>query len=277
MLRHTFLHLPGIGSYRERALWERGILDWDRFLAAAETGDLPERVYQQGVAILHQSSAAAAAADVDFFHRLLPQREMWRLCPDFAQRALFLDIETTGLSPWGDEVTVIGCLSGGRLALFVRGVNLDEFPAYVRQFPLLVSFNGSQFDVPFLRAHFPRARLDQAHIDLRFVLHSLGYRGGLKAVERSLGLRRHQAIREVDGFEAVRLWRRHQRGDPSALETLLLYNLTDVVNLVELLEIAVAEKCRRAAFPGALPGGRSSLPKFDPQQLADWIKQHLEK
>ena len=93
---------------------------------------------------------------MDFFRTLLPQREMWRLYPEFAQRALFLDIETTGLSPYYNEVTVIGGLGGGRLELFVRGVNLHEFPAYVRQFPLLVTFNGSQFDVPFCGRTFPR-------------------------------------------------------------------------------------------------------------------------
>ncbi len=271
MLRHTFLHLPGIGSQRERALWEQGILDWDRFLAAAESGALSERIGRPAAPILRRCQAALAAADADFFRELLPSREMWRLCPLFARQALFLDIETTGLSSWGDQVTVIGGLGGGQLALFVRGVNLDEFPAYVRQFPLLVTFNGSRFDVPFLRAHFPKARLDQAHIDLRFVLASLGYRGGLKAVERNLGLRRDRSIQEVDGFEAVRLWRRSCRGDRAALEKLLLYNLTDVVNLVVLLEIAVAEKVRRTAYPGPLPGSGSSPPKFDSQRLAGWI------
>ena len=120
---------------------------------------------------------------------------MWRLYPDFSDQALFLDIETTGLESDYHEVTMIGALGGGKLALFIKGINLDQFPAYVAQFPLLVTFNGSQFDVPFLRAHFPEARLDQAHIDLRFVLASLGYRGGLKAIERSLGLRRDQASR----------------------------------------------------------------------------------
>ena len=108
---------------------------------------------------------------------------------------------------------MIGALGDGKLALFLKGINLDEFPAYVARFPLLVSYNGSQFDVPFLRAHFPRARLDQAHIDLRFVLASLGYKGGLKAVEGRLGLRRDPSIQGVDGFEAVRLWHRYRRGD----------------------------------------------------------------
>ena len=107
------------------------------------------------------------------------------------------------------------------------------------------------------------------------MLASLGYRGGLKAVERKLGLGRDEAIREVDGFEAVRLWRRHQRGDRAALGKLLLYNLTDVVNLVELLEIAVAAKGRLAAFPGELPGGKASLPRFDPERLVGWIAERF--
>ena len=163
--------------------------------------------------LVRRSLDALAAGDVAFFQDMLPSRESWRLYTEFADRALFLDIETTGLTAAYDDVTVIGALGGGRLALFVRGVNLDRFPAYVAQFPLLVTFNGSLFDVPFLRAHFPIARLDQAHIDLRFVLASLGHRGGLKAIERRLGLARDASIEGVDGFEAVWLWRCAERGD----------------------------------------------------------------
>jgi hypothetical protein len=69
-------------------------------------------------------------------------------------------------------------------------------------------------------------------------------------VERTLGLRRDPAIQGVDGFEAVRLWHRYRRGDRAALEKLALYNLTDVANLVELVEIAVRLKSRLTAFPG---------------------------
>ena len=44
---------------------------------------------------------------------------------------------------------MIGALGDGELALFIKGINLEDFPAYIARFPLLVSFNGSQFDVPF--------------------------------------------------------------------------------------------------------------------------------
>jgi hypothetical protein len=276
MLRNTFIHLPGIGLQRERALWGQGILDWRDFLAAAAEERLSSKLCQRAVPVLRECENAFERGDISVFRDLLPHRETWRLYRHFADQALFLDIETTGLSPYGDQVTLVGALGGGKLALFVNGVNLDQFPAYVAQFPLLVTFNGSQFDVPFLRTHFPGARLDQAHIDLRFVLGSLGYRGGLKVVEQRLGLSRDAAIQGVDGFEAVRLWHRYRRGDRAALMKLALYNLTDVVNLVELVEIAVNHKVCRTAFPGkeTLLEQGATL-RFDAEYLATWLADHL--
>ncbi|MDZ7620266.1 MAG: ribonuclease H-like domain-containing protein [Patescibacteria group bacterium] len=277
MLRNTFVHLPGVGSVRERTLWTQGILDWDCFLAASGDGRLPKKLRESAAPLVRQSVEAAAGGDVRFFGGLLPSRETWRLYPEFAGQVLFLDIETTGLSPHYDRVTTIGALGGGKLALFIDGINLEQFPAYVAQFPLLVTFNGSQFDVPFLRTHFPKARLDQAHIDLRFTLSSLGYRGGLKAIERSLGLRRDRTIQDVDGFEAVRLWHCWRRGDRASLRKLALYNLTDVVNMVELVEIAVRHKTRLAAHPSQQ--AHSDPPaawRFDPKSIATWLDEHLE-
>ena len=236
-----------------------------------------EPVYASAEPLVRQSLEAAARADAGFFHALLPRQETWRLYPEFAEQALFLDIETTGLSAHFDQVTMIGAFGGGKLALFVNGINLEQFPAYVARFPLLVTFNGSQFDVPFLRTHFPQARLDQAHIDLRFVLAALGHRGGLKAVERSLGLARDAAIRDVHGFEAVRLWHRWRRGDRAALGKLALYNLTDVVNLAELIHVAVAQKSRLIGHPGliAMPQRDVTL-RFDADYLCTWLAEHLE-
>jgi uncharacterized protein YprB with RNaseH-like and TPR domain len=107
--------------------------------------------------------------------------------------------------------------------------------------------------VPFLRARFPKARLDQARIDLRFALASLGYRGGLKVVEQSMGLRRDPAIQGVDGFEAIRLWHCYWRGDRQALRKLILYNLTDVVNMVGLVETTVSAS-QQSITASTIPG-----------------------
>ena len=54
--------------------------------------------------------------------------------------------------------------------------------------------------------------------------------GGLKTVERRLGIRRN--LPDIDGAEAVRLWRRYQANyDQDALRLLLEYNKEDVLNL----------------------------------------------
>ncbi|MHB8898665.1 MAG: ribonuclease H-like domain-containing protein [Thermoguttaceae bacterium] len=277
MLRHTFIHLPGIGAHREQSLWAEGIVDWEHFLEAAARGELSERLRSSTELLVRQSLEACAGGDVKFFRDLLPRKEAWRLYPEFAEQALFLDIETTGLAAQYHDVTMIGALGRGELSLFIHGINLDQFPDYVAQFPLLVTFNGSQFDVPFLRAHFPQARLDQAHIDLRFVLGSLGFRGGLKSIEKQLGLSRDPAIAGVDGWEAVRLWYRYRRGDLAALATLALYNLTDVVNLVELVDIAVDLHRRRLnpRYSPPPPGQSLVHLRYDPEHLASWILQEL--
>jgi uncharacterized protein len=276
MLQNTFVHLPGVGPQRERALWEQGILDWNRLLATALEGSRRGRIRESWLPLVRGSIDALAVGDVGFFKPLLPPSEAWRLYSEFADRALFLDIETTGLSGDYDEVTLIGALGDGKLTLFINGINLDQFPAYIERFPLLVTFNGSQFDVPFLRAHFPHARLDQAHIDLRFVLASLGYKGGLKIVESELHMNRDPAIQGVDGFEAVRLWHRYRRGDKRALEKLILYNLTDVANLVELAETGVGLKSRRMAFPGQAALREAYLaPRLDSAYLARWTSQYM--
>jgi uncharacterized protein YprB with RNaseH-like and TPR domain len=59
--------------------------------------------------------------------------------------------------------------------------------------------------------------------------------GGLKAVERRLGIDRQ--LRDIDGWAAVRLWYEYVNNhDMHALSTLLNYNREDVVNLRLLRE-----------------------------------------
>lgn len=237
LLKHTFLHIPRVGLVTERRLWEHGILDWD----CALTG-LPEALNGRCPPLLataiQESRHALAREDARFFAERLSSKHHWRLYPAFRHRVAFLDIETTGLSSAGDHITTIAIYDGRGIHTFVHGRNLDEFPRVIRDYQLLVTYNGRCFDVPFIEAQFRGLRLDQPHIDLRYLLSALGYRGGLKGCERSLGLVRSPGLKEVDGFMAVRLWMAHRRGDPRALPALLRYNIEDVVNLQWLMETA---------------------------------------
>ena len=56
----------------------------------------------------------------------------------------------------------------------------------------------------------------------------------------------------MDGYMAVLLWQRYQRGDKGALDLLLSYNREDVVNLEVLMDGAFGME-RERLFP-ACPG-----------------------
>ena len=106
-----------------------------------------------------------------------------------------------------------------------------------------------------LRNFFPDLALPPLHVDLRFLLARLGYRGGLKKIEPRFGIQRPGEVDGMDGYMAVILWERHQRGDRTALELLLQYNREDVVNLEILMEQAFRMQQERLfREPGSAPG-----------------------
>ena len=254
VLRATFVHLPGIGPATEAELWRRGVRDW-RELAASFSSARRVGSRTSLAEALEASEGALARRDVGWFARRLPFGEQWRLYPTFAEETAFLDIETTGLSPFEGIVTVATVHGGGKVRSFVAGEDLEELPACLRRFGVLVTFNGSRFDVPFLQAAFPQLVPPPAHIDLRFVLYRLGLSGGLKRIEATLGVGDRQGVEGIDGLQAVRLWQDHRRGNPAALERLVRYNRADTSNLVPLLDLAVRElSTRLLGEPSPSPG-----------------------
>ncbi len=177
--------------------------------------------------MIQDSQAAIRRHDVAFFGARLKSADQWRLYREFSRQAAFVDIETTELSADFDQITVVGLLAGGTFHAFVQGKNLDQFPAAIANYPLAITFNGAQFDLPFLRKKLPKFS-PPAHIDLRYPLTKLGHKGGLKQIERKLGIVRPDHLREVVGYEAVRLWSAHRRGRAGALDRLLEYCQHDV-------------------------------------------------
>lgn len=245
MLRQTFCHVPGIGRKAEERLWGSGVLSWDDARPAALT--LGPRRREQLALHLEESRRHLADRNPLFFADTLPAGEHWRLFPEFRDSVAYVDIETTGLGGPGDHITTIALYDGRSIRHYVHGQNLDEFARDIRNYRLLVTYNGKSFDLPMLRAAFGLP-LDGAHIDLRHVLASLGYTGGLKGCERRLGLDRGD-LAPVDGYFAVLLWRDYQgRRNPQALETLLAYNIRDVVNLEALLVTAYNLKVAQTPF-----------------------------
>jgi uncharacterized protein YprB with RNaseH-like and TPR domain/predicted nuclease with RNAse H fold len=239
VLEHTFIHIPGIGPRTERELWEAGITSWAD-LTGVLTPPVPlSRALRRRLdQYIPESVDALRRRDAGFFARLSALGEAWRLFPEFASRAVFLDIETTGLSPVFDSVTMVGLFDGRRYEVFIDGRNLRDLPDRLKAYSVVVTFNGSGFDLRFLRLAFADLQLPPIHIDLRWVTRRLGYRGGLKSIEREFGICRDHAVEDVDGYHATVLWSRYLRGDRAALQQLIAYNTEDVIHLKAIMEMA---------------------------------------
>lgn len=109
----------------------------------------------------------------------------------------------------------------------------------------VVTFNGARFDLPVLAKTFD-LKVQSPHIDLLHEARMHGFSGGLKGIERTMGLKRVPE-EEGDGEEAVRLWRQYEEaGDASSLDRLLAYNAGDVKSLgvLALVRHAVAHVWR---------------------------------
>lgn len=246
MLTSTFLHVPGIGSKTEARLWRAGINDWDALTQGLRIPLSPAK--QDGLRKhIDASRRHIIEPNPGFFSDQLPPSLHWRLFPEFRHTTAYLDIETTGLGGTYDDITVIGLYDGTSLFHYVMGKNLHEFPEQIARFKVIVTYNGKCFDVPVIERFF-RMHMDVTHIDLRHVLRSLGFRGGLKGCERQMGIDRG-TLQDMDGYCAVLLWREFiGTGDARALDTLLAYNAHDVVHLETLMVAAYNMKLHETPF-----------------------------
>ncbi|MFC1654500.1 ribonuclease H-like domain-containing protein [Myxococcota bacterium] len=243
MLLNTFRHVRGIGPTRERALWASGCRTWEDLVEGTGPAGLPESLQESTREQIKTDLNAFRRGDIRYLSGRLAPKEHWRFYRHFRDNIAFLDIETTGMDAESSIVTVIGVHTpkdGTRV--FIDGYNLDDFPGFIRGYDILVTFNGMTFDVPFLRGAFYDLDLPPAHIDLRWLARSVGLSGGLKEVERKIGIARPEAVSEISGFDAVILWKQYKRNhDEHALRRLVRYNLEDTVNLERL----VIECCNR--------------------------------
>jgi uncharacterized protein YprB with RNaseH-like and TPR domain len=148
----------------------------------------------------------------------------------------YLDIETTGFSSFSCDLTVIGiALERGGKCQTIQLIKDDlcekKLLKILKGVDEIYSYNGSRFDLPFIEA---KLRIDLKnhfkHTDLMYECWRQKLKGGLKVVERLLGIQRR--LKNVNGYMAVLLWYDYlNNNNLQALQKLLAYNKEDVINL----------------------------------------------
>lgn len=158
-----------------------------------------------------------------------------------AERVVFLDVETTGLSWFYDEITIIGWARNGIYKVLLKGDDPQPLLADLAAADVLVTFNGTLFDLRFLKKAFGDLRLPTTHLDLRYLAKRVGLTGGQKNIEKVLGIVARDGVENIDGAAAVLLWHAFLRGNQEALPSLIDYNRRDVLAMSEILD-AVLER-----------------------------------
>ncbi|MFP4656868.1 MAG: ribonuclease H-like domain-containing protein [Candidatus Woesearchaeota archaeon] len=232
MIQNSFIFLDKIGHSMERKIWDQGVLSWNDFLDSFGVfgiSSFRKKYYDREIL---KAKHHLRSGDLSYFVDRLPFSEMYRLYGDFREDCVFLDIET-GFSRY--DVTVIGLSDGENRFQFVQGFNMDGSYLYkvLSRFKILITFNGLCFDLPVLKKRFSLPSM--AHIDLRFLCSSLGYNGGLKSIEKELGIERDYGDAIVDPLYLWECWKSTRKRE--YLDLLLEYNNYDVENLREIMDV----------------------------------------
>lgn len=239
MLFNTFIHIDGIGEKNELLLYKSGIYCWDDLLKANQVDFINENSLKKMKEEILESYRKYIDKDINYFLHRLNKKNAWRIYKEFKKYCCYLDIETDGLSGMDSDITVIGIYSEAGYKSYMNGKNLELFEDEILKYDLIITFNGTLFDFPVLSRYFrTRYFKNIAHIDMRPVCSGMdkNFKGGLKSIERKIGLYRPPEIRNLNGYDAVKLWQRYQCGEKDCLDTLIEYNKYDVLNLSKLTD-----------------------------------------
>lgn len=206
-------------------------------------------------------------------------------------RPLFLDIETTGLSPDCSRVYLVGCLFphtkecwGFRQWLaespYEERQLLEQVTAFCRDFGGLVHFNGDRFDLPYLQKRCQEQGVSGAFLSMpSFDIYrnvkrcrSLCALPNVKqkSVERFLGIDRED---QYSGGQLIDVYHRFvQTGNEELQRLLLLHNEEDVLGMPRLLPMLLYPAFLSdppVQTPRVLSGPKPEDPKPAPEQMPD--------
>jgi len=241
MITNSFIFLERIGKKLEQNIWKDGVYDWDSFLNRRSIKGISRYRKLYCDRKILNARKALYRFDSGYFLELLPRSEIWRLYDFFKEDSVFLDIETTGVGKSSDDVTVFGLYDGINTKIMIKGINFDlsSLKKELQKYKLIVTFNGASFDLPFIEKRYHGLIPRIPNFDVKSLTDKLGLKGGLKAIEKDLGINRSELVDKFYGGDALTLWRMYRAtGDEHYLNLLVEYNEYDIINLK-----IVAEHC----------------------------------
>src|SRR3989344_5787388 len=146
MIEKTFTFLPGIGSKKEKSIYKQGIRNWNSFLETKK----------------EKAKKELYGEKLSYFLKNLPKKENYKLYELFKDELVFLDIEVDSKR----NIIVVGLFDGFESKFLVKNVNLyrEILKKELEKYKLVVTFNGSSFDLPLIEKQFDLP-LTLLHID----------------------------------------------------------------------------------------------------------------
>lgn len=187
------------------------------------------------------------------------------LLPSPSQEVLFLDIETTGLSPEQSIVYLIGCIyykekSWQLLQFFIdhpkKEANLlSSFFAFASNYHYLIHYNGDHFDLPFLKK-----RADIQNISMSLPSFSIDLYKELRPFQTLFQLNsmkqndletylHFQRENHNTGKDQIKQYKTYlNTKDPALLSMLLLHNAEDLKGMFLILTLRSLPLLKKGHF-----------------------------
>ncbi|MEM4398144.1 MAG: ribonuclease H-like domain-containing protein [Candidatus Woesearchaeota archaeon] len=239
MIKKSFLFLPNI-SYKKELEIKTQVKDWDNFLNTKKIKGISELNKKRYDKLIIEAKNALLNNDSSFFLGKLKHKDNWLLYDYFKDESIFLDIEVSKINGF---LTLIGLFDGYETKIMIKEINFDInfLKNYLKNFKLIITFNGSVFDLPFLEKKYPGLLPKVPNIDVRHLCQKLNLKGSLKEVELKLGIKRQNPIVErLYSGDPYRLWKTFKAtGNKYYLDLLIEYNEEDIINLKKILDLCL--------------------------------------
>lgn len=235
MIRNSFIFLDKINKKTEQNLYKQGILSWDDFLKKDKIkgiSKLRKSFYDKKI---KEASSQLKEDNYIYLSKIFKNKNSWRLYDHFKEEACFLDIETISVSSTKSQLVLVGLYNGNETKTMIKDINLDfkQLKIELDKFKMIITFNGNVFDIPYLNKCYKDIIKDKILLDLKVVCDQLKLKGGLKNIEKTLGIKRtNKIVEDIKGGDPLTLFKMAKgSNNPYYLNLLIEYNKEDVVNL----------------------------------------------